>query len=125
MVSAKNTLSLNPYGKELKVASFCNYSGFVKFCNHLAIKLLVLGLFNLSVVSVCCAVCLQLILTVIKVFICLLLSFLLKKFIKIHSCTLDFKITYTDKCRQRKISLKLGIFNVYKSASFSGDPYPV
>ena len=65
-------------------------------------------LINRFAASVSCAVCLHRALTVIKVSLCLLLPFLLKKmFIKLHSCFKTSKsvISWVNT----KISLQLGI----------------
>ena len=103
MVIVRKNLCLKPDGMELGVADYWN-CGLVKFCNQFSHKIAHLGMSNenrciiplLSIfaVSVSCAVCLQLVLTDMNVFLCLLLSFLVKMFTEIHSCSLDFNITY-------------------------------
>ena len=83
MVSARKSL-LKPGSRALDVASVCS-RGFLKFSHkiarfrHVKRKRMRFPLFNFFAASVSCAVCLQRALTVIKVFLCLLLPFLLRK----------------------------------------------
>ena len=131
MVSAGKSL-LKPGGRALEGTIFCN-CGFIKLCIHFSNKTVSfmplkrthmrVPLLNLYAASVSYAVCLQRVLIVIKVFLCLLCPFLLKK----SSLKSTFALkTLKSLMVNTNISLKLGTYQLVQICEvFWGDPYPV